>query len=171
MVVIRKHILWTSVKDNLSVEFSAKIAHRVSGNLEDGLGQPLLLDANERQDEDVEDNDDNEEDPEESHKPATSLAAAYRLLTPSVKVSIIYLLQTLHLYCPYNHGGTTPPCWLDYQLPCVSSVLTYTRCLQLIRFSYWSTSCSSLPWKFYSRSQVLSPHSTSTGQLVPWQSF
>jgi len=78
--------------------------------LEDGLGQPLLLDAKERHDEDVEDNDDNEEDPEESHKPATSLAAAYRLLTPSVKVSIIYLLQTLHLYCPYNHGGTTPPC-------------------------------------------------------------
>ena len=171
MVVIRKHILWTSVKDNLSVEFSAKIAHRVSGNLEDGLGQPLLLDAKDRDDEDVEDNEDNEEDPEESHKPATSLAAAYRLLTPSVKVSIICLLQTLHLYCPYNHGGTTPPCWLDYQLPCVSSVLTYTRCLQLIRFSYWSTSCSSLPWKFYSRSQVLSPHSTSTGQLVLWQSF
>nr|CAB3450680.1 unnamed protein product [Digitaria exilis] len=52
-------------------------------------GQPLLLDAKERHDEDGEDNDDNEEDPEESHKPATSLAAAYRLLTPSVKVQLL----------------------------------------------------------------------------------
>ncbi|RLN08362.1 hypothetical protein C2845_PM11G30260 [Panicum miliaceum] len=67
----------------------ALAAHRVSGNLEDGLGQPLLLDAKERHDDDFEDNDDNEEDPEESDKPATSLAAAYRLLTPSVKVQLL----------------------------------------------------------------------------------
>lgn len=52
----------------------------------------MLLDVKERHDEDGEDNDDNEEDPEESHKPATSLAAAYRLLTPSVKVFIVYHL-------------------------------------------------------------------------------
>nr|CAB3447514.1 unnamed protein product [Digitaria exilis] len=81
--------LQASAGDNLSSKFSAKIAHQVSGNLEDGLGQPLLLDAKERHDEDGEDNDDNEEDPEESHKPATSLAAAYRLLTPSVKVQLL----------------------------------------------------------------------------------
>ncbi|KAG2660528.1 SPX domain-containing membrane protein OsI_08463 [Panicum virgatum] len=88
--------LWISFKepdhiatDNSVNTQSSGSAHRVSGNLEDGLGQPLLLDANERQDEDVEDNDDNEEDPEESHKPATSLAAAYRLLTPSVKVQLL----------------------------------------------------------------------------------
>lgn len=50
------------------------------------MAQPLLTEAKERQDENVEDNDE-KEDPKESHKPATSLAAAYRLLTPSVKVS------------------------------------------------------------------------------------
>lgn len=88
--------LWISFKepdhiatDNSVNTQSSGSAHRVSGNLEDGLGQPLLLDAKERHDEDVEDNDDNEEDPEESHKPATSLAAAYRLLTPSVKVQLL----------------------------------------------------------------------------------
>lgn len=88
--------LWISFKepdhiatDNSVNTQSSGSAHRVSGNLEDGLGQPLLLDAKERDDEDVEDNDDNEEDPEESHKPATSLAAAYRLLTPSVKVQLL----------------------------------------------------------------------------------
>ncbi|KAL6633780.1 hypothetical protein ACP70R_026451 [Stipagrostis hirtigluma subsp. patula] len=68
---------------------SSDSGHRVSGNLEDGLGQPLLIDAKERPDENGEDNDDNEEDPEESHKPATSLASAYRLLTPSVKVQLL----------------------------------------------------------------------------------
>ncbi|PAN07572.1 hypothetical protein PAHAL_1G346800 [Panicum hallii] len=88
--------LWISFKEpghiateNSGNTQSSDSAHRVSGNLEDGLGQPLLLDAKERNDEDVEDNDDNEEDPEESHKPATSLAAAYRLLTPSVKVQLL----------------------------------------------------------------------------------
>ncbi|CAN6246582.1 unnamed protein product [Urochloa humidicola] len=88
--------LWISFKepghiatDNSINTQSSDSAHQVSGNLEDGLGQPLLLDAKERHDEDGEDNDDNEEDPEESHKPATSLAAAYRLLTPSVKVQLL----------------------------------------------------------------------------------
>ncbi|KAF8765379.1 hypothetical protein HU200_008523 [Digitaria exilis] len=88
--------LWISFKEpghsateNSVNTQSSDSAHQVSGNLEDGLGQPLLLDAKERHDEDGEDNDDNEEDPEESHKPATSLAAAYRLLTPSVKVQLL----------------------------------------------------------------------------------
>jgi hypothetical protein len=69
--------------------FFVKKGHRVSGNLEDGLGQPLLIDAKEGQDEHGEDNDDNDEDPEDSHKPASSLVDAYRLLTPSVKVPLL----------------------------------------------------------------------------------
>lgn len=63
--------------------------HRRNSNLEDGLAQPFLIDAKESLDENGEDNDENEEDPEDSHKPATSLAAAYRLLTPSVKVQLL----------------------------------------------------------------------------------
>ncbi|KAK3158724.1 hypothetical protein QOZ80_2AG0140790 [Eleusine coracana subsp. coracana] len=86
--------LWISFKEpghiareNSSV--SSDSGHRVSGNLEDGLGQPLLIDAKEVQDQDGEDNDDNDEDTEDSHKPATSIVDAYRLLTPSVKVQLL----------------------------------------------------------------------------------
>ncbi|KAJ8626481.1 hypothetical protein MRB53_019788 [Persea americana] len=59
--------------------------------IEKGLTEPLLLnDENTQHDED-EDNDceDNEEALEESHKPATSFASAYRLLTPSVKAQLL----------------------------------------------------------------------------------
>ncbi|XP_062219904.1 SPX domain-containing membrane protein OsI_08463 [Phragmites australis] len=88
--------LWLSFKEpghiarqNSVNTLSSDSGHRVSGNLEDGLRQTLLIDAKERHDENGEDNDNNEEDPEDSHKPAASLAAAYRLLTPSVKVQLL----------------------------------------------------------------------------------
>ncbi|KAL5666123.1 hypothetical protein ACJX0J_026231, partial [Zea mays] len=84
--------LWISFKEpgHIATENSVSTqssdsGRRVSGNLEGGLGEPLLIDAKAGQDEDDEDND----DPEESHTPATSLAAAYRLLTPSVKVQLL----------------------------------------------------------------------------------
>lgn len=84
--------LWISFKEpgHIATENSVSTqssdsGRRVSGNLEGGLGEPLLIEAKAGQDEDDEDND----DPEESHTPATSLAAAYRLLTPSVKVQLL----------------------------------------------------------------------------------
>ncbi|KAG8044246.1 hypothetical protein GUJ93_ZPchr0136g33678 [Zizania palustris] len=88
--------LWISFKepDHIARENSVDTpsfdsGHQRIGNLEDGLAQPFLIDAKESLDENGEDNDDNEEDLEDSHKPATSLAAAYRLLTPSVKVQLL----------------------------------------------------------------------------------
>jgi hypothetical protein len=57
--------------------------------LEEGLAQPLLIGTERRQDENSEDNDDNEVASQNSHEPATSIASAYRLLTPSVKVSFL----------------------------------------------------------------------------------
>lgn len=65
--------------------------------MERGLKQPLLItsEGNGRSPEEKEQDDDDdvdtefdgsEEAPEESRKPATSIASAYRLLTPSVKV-------------------------------------------------------------------------------------
>jgi hypothetical protein len=88
--------------------FSVKTGRRVSGHLEDGLGEPLLIDAKPGQDDDGEDNDDNDDDPEESHRPATSLAAAYRLLTPSVKVpySAIFFRFFACNNALYYHGCT-----------------------------------------------------------------
>ena len=89
--------------------FSVKTGRRVSGHLEDGLGEPLLIDAKTGQDDDGEDNDDNDDDPEESHRPATSLAAAYRLLTPSVKVPCSTIFFSRFFACNnalYYHGCT-----------------------------------------------------------------
>lgn len=56
--------------------------------LEKGLQQPLLLNSeNKQQDEDSDQEcDGSEESPEDNHRAATSFASAYRLLTPSVKV-------------------------------------------------------------------------------------
>ncbi|CAL9159617.1 unnamed protein product [Musa hybrid cultivar] len=65
-------------------------AHTGHPDSENGLAQPLLTSQNEKQDEDEDqDCDDREEASVESHSPATSIASAYRLLTPSVKVQLM----------------------------------------------------------------------------------
>lgn len=114
--------------------FSIKTGRRVSGSLEDGLGEPLLIDAKAGQDEDGEDNDDNDDDPEESRRPATSLAAAYRLLTPSVKVPYLTIFFSVVLLAmPFTiidaRCSVTPAsqCFLCISLRLFS---------KLIRFSY-----------------------------------
>ncbi|KAG5588881.1 hypothetical protein H5410_039395 [Solanum commersonii] len=59
-------------------------------SLERGIVEPLLLKSPEnQQDEDEQEGDESEEAPEDSHKPANSIVAAYRLLTPSVKVQLL----------------------------------------------------------------------------------
>ncbi|KAG6431797.1 hypothetical protein SASPL_109881 [Salvia splendens] len=61
-----------------------------SDELEKGLAQPLLTAAEHEQDDDGDqEGDASEEAPEESREPANSLGAAYRLLTPSVKVQLL----------------------------------------------------------------------------------
>ncbi|KAF8027419.1 hypothetical protein BT93_E0350 [Corymbia citriodora subsp. variegata] len=59
--------------------------------LENGLKQPLLLSLEEKDEDDNGDQefDGSDEASEESHQPATSIASAYRLLTPSVKVQLL----------------------------------------------------------------------------------
>ncbi|KAJ9173523.1 hypothetical protein P3X46_016646 [Hevea brasiliensis] len=59
--------------------------------LEKGLKQPLLLSSEGKHEDENGDGecDDSEEAPEESRRPATSIASAYRLLTPSVKVQLL----------------------------------------------------------------------------------
>lgn len=69
-------------------------------NLEKGLAQPLLLPTakNEQNEEDDRECDENEEASEESRRPANSLASAYRLLTPSIKVCLFkFYLRFLKL--------------------------------------------------------------------------
>ncbi|KAF3340552.1 SPX domain-containing membrane protein [Carex littledalei] len=60
-------------------------------DIENGLNQPLLLDARERDDEeDIKDCHDSEEaSSNDSRKPVSSIGEAYRLLTPSVKAQLL----------------------------------------------------------------------------------
>ncbi|XP_058104729.1 SPX domain-containing membrane protein At4g22990-like [Magnolia sinica] len=62
-----------------------------SEELEKGLAQPLLLSSEEKETDEDESQecDGSEESSEHSHKPANSIASAYRLLTPSVKVQLL----------------------------------------------------------------------------------
>ena len=57
--------------------------------LEEGLKQPLLKSSEQNQEDEDGDQeyDGSEEAVEESRQPVTSIRAAYRLLTPSVKVA------------------------------------------------------------------------------------
>ncbi|WRX19388.1 SPX domain - like 7 [Theobroma cacao] len=58
--------------------------------LEKGLKQPLLITSEDKQEDDEDqEGDGSEEASEESRQPATSIASAYRLLTPSVKVQLL----------------------------------------------------------------------------------
>ena len=65
-----------------------------SSRVEEGLRLPLLITSGIKP-EDEEECDESEESPEDSHKPANSFIEAYRLLTPSVKVSFITFLKHL----------------------------------------------------------------------------
>lgn len=60
-----------------------------SDALEKGLKQPLLITSEDKKadEDDDHDIDESEEAIDESRRPATSIGSAYRLLTPSVKVS------------------------------------------------------------------------------------
>ncbi|KAG6498848.1 hypothetical protein ZIOFF_038598 [Zingiber officinale] len=87
--------LWISFKEPVH---DAEVKHvfpddtRRADNeaLESGLVQPLLLSSEKMQnDEGDEECNGSDEGQEESHEPATSIASAYRLLTPSVKVQLL----------------------------------------------------------------------------------
>ncbi|XP_057775704.1 SPX domain-containing membrane protein At4g22990-like [Salvia miltiorrhiza] len=88
-------------------------------NLENGPAQPLLLKSNETEEDEEgdEEYDMSEEASEESRRPANSLASAYRLLTPSVKVQLLIyfmlkyameiLLSESSVVTTYYFGWTT----------------------------------------------------------------
>lgn len=60
--------------------------------MKDDLVQPLVLSLEEKQHEDGDQDMDDSEESSSSHKPVTSIASAYRLLTSSVKVCSHYKL-------------------------------------------------------------------------------
>lgn len=61
--------------------------HAKNETIENGFIQPLLTSSEVEQNEDGDEEYNESEASEDSHKAATSITSAYRLLTPSVKVS------------------------------------------------------------------------------------
>lgn len=100
--------------------------------LEKGLAQPLLTSTEHEQDDDGDQEcDASEEAPEESRQPANSLGAAYRLLTPSVKVIIIR--QTLVDLCLSELLDLPISAYkFSEKRPAICSLLVFNWCIYVI---------------------------------------
>ncbi|KAK1324504.1 hypothetical protein QJS10_CPA01g02530 [Acorus calamus] len=99
--------------------------------LENGLRQPLILSSEDKkQDEDGDqENDESEEASEESRKPATSIASAYRLLTPSVKVQLlIYFMLKYAMEILLSESSVITTYYFNWT---TSSVAIFLACLGL----------------------------------------
>lgn len=93
--------------------------------LEKGLAQPLLTSTEHAQDDDGDQEcDASEEASEDSRRPANSLKAAYRLLTPSVKVIRQILMDFFLLSCyetclflKFFFSGNLPAIYICLAMP------------------------------------------------------
>ena len=83
--------------------------YAVTERVEEGIRKPLLITSGILPD-DEEDCDESEESADDSRRPANSFGDAYRLLTPSVKVSIYqsqtcsYIIRIIELTCGFGGG-------------------------------------------------------------------
>ncbi|CAH2078206.1 unnamed protein product, partial [Thlaspi arvense] len=97
-------------------------------NLEKGMKQPLLI-ASEEIEEQVEDEDDSEEAAEDSRTPANSIVAAYKLLTPSVKVQLlIYFMLKYAMEILLSESSVITTYYFGWS---TSSVAIFLACLGL----------------------------------------
>ncbi|XP_062146090.1 SPX domain-containing membrane protein At4g22990-like [Alnus glutinosa] len=99
--------------------------------LEKGLEQPLLISSEDKQqDEDGEQEcDESEEASEDSHQAATSIRAAYRLLTPSVKVQLlIYFMLKYAMEILLSESSVITTYYFQWS---TSTVAIFLACLGL----------------------------------------
>ncbi|KAL2334813.1 hypothetical protein Fmac_016026 [Flemingia macrophylla] len=98
--------------------------------LEEGLKQPLLISSENKVDEDAdEDGDDSEEAAEDSRQPVNSIAAAYRLLTPSVKVQLlIYFMLKYAMEILLSESSVITTYYFNWS---TSNVAVFLACLGL----------------------------------------
>ncbi|CAA7060142.1 unnamed protein product [Microthlaspi erraticum] len=99
-------------------------------NLEKGVKEPLLITSEEiEEEEEVEDEDGSEEASEESRKPVNSIVAAYRLLTPSVKVQLlIYFMLKYAMEILLSESSVVTTYYFGWS---TSSVAIFLACLGL----------------------------------------
>ncbi|ESW24118.1 hypothetical protein PHAVU_004G104300 [Phaseolus vulgaris] len=102
----------------------------VNSTLEKGLKQPLLVSSENKVDEDADqDCDDSEEAPEESRQPVNSIVAAYRLLTPSVKVQLlIYFMLKYVMEILLSESSVVTTYYFNWS---TSTVAVFLACLGL----------------------------------------
>ncbi|XAR70348.1 hypothetical protein NMG60_11027175 [Bertholletia excelsa] len=99
--------------------------------LENGLVKPLLLGPgdNQQDEDDDQEGDGSEEAPEESRRPANSMASAYRLLTPSVKVQLlIYFMLKYVMEILLSESSVITTYYFDWS---TSKVAIFLACLGL----------------------------------------
>ncbi|CAH8358592.1 unnamed protein product [Eruca vesicaria subsp. sativa] len=100
------------------------------GNMEKGLTKQLLLAQEETEHQDDEDDcDGSEESAEDSRKPANSIVAAYKLLTPSVKVQLlIYFMLKYAMEILLSESSVVTTYYFGWSM---SSVSIFLFCLGL----------------------------------------
>ncbi|XP_024005587.1 SPX domain-containing membrane protein At4g22990 isoform X2 [Eutrema salsugineum] len=97
-------------------------------NLEKGIKEPLLI-ASEEIEEQVEDAEGSEDASEDSRTPANSIVAAYRLLTPSVKVQLlIYFMLKYAMEILLSESSVITTYYFGWS---TSSVAIFLACLGL----------------------------------------
>ncbi|MBA0862386.1 hypothetical protein Goshw_007801 [Gossypium schwendimanii] len=98
--------------------------------LEKGLKQPLLITSEEQQEDDEDaEADGSEEVSQESRRPATSIASAYRLLTPSVKVQLlIYFMLKYAMEILLSESSVVTSYYFSWS---TSTVAVFLACLGL----------------------------------------
>ncbi|KAJ0264809.1 SPX domain-containing membrane protein [Hirschfeldia incana] len=99
------------------------------GNMEKGLTKQLLLAQEETEHDDEDDGDGSEESAEDSRKPANSIVAAYKLLTPSVKVQLlIYFMLKYAMEILLSESSVVTTYYFGWSM---SSVSIFLFCLGL----------------------------------------
>ncbi|EFH48885.1 SPX domain-containing protein [Arabidopsis lyrata subsp. lyrata] len=99
------------------------------GNMEKGLKKPLLLASEETEHDEEDDGDGSEESSDDSRKPANSFVAAYKLLTPSVKVQLlIYFMLKYAMEILLSESSVVTTYYFGWSM---SSVSIFLFCLGL----------------------------------------
>ncbi|XP_014511949.1 SPX domain-containing membrane protein At4g22990 [Vigna radiata var. radiata] len=126
--------LWITFKEPSHAAEEDHTPHQsndeVNSKLEKGLNQPLLISSETKVDEDADqDCDDSEEAPEESRQPVNSIVAAYRLLTPSVKVQLlIYFMLKYVMEILLSESSVVTSYYFNWS---TSTVAVFLACLGL----------------------------------------
>ncbi|RAL53100.1 hypothetical protein DM860_006772 [Cuscuta australis] len=121
--------LWISFKEPSRESKESNSGDHIHSEPEKGTTQPLLLKSEEVKDVEGDQECDGSEEGEESHKPANSIASAYSLLTPSVKVQLlIYFMLKYTMEILLSESSVVTSYYFHWS---TSTVAIFLACLGL----------------------------------------